>query len=138
MKLSPDRIRAKLEDIARAVKRLERFQEMSREDFLNDEDSQDIARSRLLTAMEAALNICYHVAATGESRVPEDYAECFEMLGDEGYIHKKLASKLANMARFRNRLVHMYAKVDYGQVYDIICNALKDLKEFSTAAANFL
>jgi len=55
--LNPDRIRAKLQDISGALERLDRFRTMSREGFLADEDAQDIARSRLLTAMEAALNI---------------------------------------------------------------------------------
>ena len=52
--LNPDRIRAKLQDISSALERLDRFRTMSREAFLADEDAQDIARSRLLTAMEAA------------------------------------------------------------------------------------
>lgn len=63
MKLDHDHIRTKLQDISKAMTRLRRFQGTSREDFLADEDSQDIARSRLLTAIEATLNICYHITA---------------------------------------------------------------------------
>ena len=44
MKFNPDRIRAKLEDIAGAVRRLERFQTVDRGQFIKNEDSQDIAR----------------------------------------------------------------------------------------------
>lgn len=135
MKPSPDRIRSKLADIARAIARLERFRQDGRTMFLADEDSQDIARSRLLTGIEAALNICYHVAASEEGRVPEDYADCFEILAEAGYIEEDLARRLSNMARFRNKLVHLYGEIDYGQVYDIICNDLKDLEEFSQTIA---
>ncbi len=135
MNPSPDRIRSKLADIAGAAARLERFQQGGRTLFLADEDSQDIARSRLLTAIEAALNICYHVAASEEGRVPEDYADCFEILAEVGSIDADLARRLSNMARFRNKLVHLYGQIDYGQVYDIICNDLKDLEEFSHAIA---
>lgn len=128
MTVDEDRIRSKLNDIGKALTRLRAFQPLSREDFLQDEDSQDIARSRLLTGIEAALNICYHLAAKKLNHVPEDYAECFISLGRAGLIKKDLASRLARMAKFRNRLVHLYGDIDYGQVYEIICNDLGDLE----------
>ncbi|MBW2301805.1 MAG: DUF86 domain-containing protein [Deltaproteobacteria bacterium] len=138
MKLDDDRIRAKLQDISRALMRLERFQETSKGDFLSDEDSQDIARSRLLTAIEAALNICYHINARMMKRVPEDYAECFRSLGEGHLIDRGLAARLSQMAQFRNRLVHLYWDIDYGQVYDIIQHDIKDLKDFSNQVLRLL
>ncbi len=138
MKLDDDRIRAKLQDISRALMRLERFQEMGKGDFLSDEDSQDIARSRLLTAIEAALNICYHINARMMKRVPEDYAECFRSLGEGHLIDRGLAGRLSQMAQFRNRLVHLYWDIDYEQVYDIIQHDIKDLKDFSNQVLRLL
>lgn len=111
---------------------------MTEEDFLSDEDSQDIARSRLLTAIEAALNICYHVSAKRMKKVPEDYAECFRLLGDEGLIDRDLAQRLSQMARFRNRLVHIYWDIDYRQVFEIIKQDLTDLEEFSNQVLELL
>lgn len=138
MKLDHDRIRTKLQDISKALTRLRRFQTKTKEDFLSDEDSQDIARSRLLTAIEAALNICYHITAKKLQKVPEDYAEYFQILGSEGILDPDLASRLSQMARFRNRLVHMYWDIDYAQVYDIIVHDLKDLEEFSGQVAKLI
>lgn len=77
MTLNHDRLRGKLQDIANALGRLRRLGSMDRNAFVSDEDSQDIARSRLLTAIEAALNICYHITAKDLKKVPEDYAEFF-------------------------------------------------------------
>jgi len=131
MSLNVDRLRAKLNDISRSLTRLQSFQSMSRAEFLADEDAQDIARSRLLTAVEAALNICYHLAAKELHTIPDDYAQCFTILGDGGLISKDLAQNLALMARFRNRLVHLYWDVDYGQVHEIITNHLNDLESFA-------
>lgn len=133
-----ERVRSKLDDISRSITRLKRFQTMGRTAFLADEDSQDIARSRLLTAIEAALNICYHVAARKLRRVPEEYAQCFLLLGETGLLPVDLAARLAGMARFRNRLVHLYCDVDFGQVYDIIDRDLGDLQAFSEAVASWL
>jgi len=136
--LNHDRIRSKLDDISRALVRLRRFQSMSREAFLEDEDAQDIARSRLLTAMEAALNICYHITAKRLQRVPDDYAQCFLLLGEAGLIPSDLAERLSRMARFRNRLVHLYWDIDYGQVYGLITKDLDDLERFSREIALLL
>ena len=135
MQLNHDRIRTKLTDMAAAISRLKKLQALSRQAFLADEDSQDIARSRLLTAIEAALNICYHVAAKKLQRVPEDYAQCFIILSEAKLISPALADRLAAMARFRNRLVQLYWDIDYGPVHDIICTNLGDLEDFAREVA---
>lgn len=138
MSLNVDRLRAKLNDISRSLTRLQSFQSMSRAEFLADEDAQDIARSRLLTAVEAALNICYHLAAKELHTIPDDYAQCFTILGDGGLISKDLAQNLALMARFRNRLVHLYWDVDYGQIHEIITNHLNDLESFASQTTSLI
>jgi uncharacterized protein YutE (UPF0331/DUF86 family) len=42
------------------------------------------------------------------------------------------------MARFRNLLVHVYWKVDYGKVYDVIHGGLPDLRDFARAIMRLL
>jgi uncharacterized protein YutE (UPF0331/DUF86 family) len=138
MDLNHDRLRGKLNDISQSLARLERLRLMGREAFLGDEDSRDIARSRLLTAMEASLNICYHLTAKRLQRVPEDYAQCFLLLGEAGLIPGELAQRLSRMARFRNRIVHLYWDIDYDQVYDILEKDIEDLHWFSREVASLL
>jgi uncharacterized protein YutE (UPF0331/DUF86 family) len=133
MTLDHDRIRSKLNDISKSLDRLRKFRSLSRKEFLENEDSQDIARSRLLTAIEAALNVCYHIAAKKLRRVPEEYGQCFAILAEAGLIPIDLASRLTAMARFRNRLVHLYWDVDYGTVYDIVSADIEDLALFADA-----
>ncbi len=72
MTLDHDRIRDKLRDIQKSLERLQKLRSLGRDKFFADEDSQDIARSRLLSAIEAALNICFHVTARKLKTVPED------------------------------------------------------------------
>ncbi len=138
MSLEADRIRSKLGDITRSVARLRALHALGRETFLEDTDNQDIARSRLLTAIEAALNICYHTCAKRLHQVPEEYAQCFHLLGQAGLLPRDLAGRLALMARFRNRLVHLYWDIDYGQVYDFLPSALDDLEAYSAIVAGWL
>jgi len=42
------------------------------------------------------------------------------------------------MARFRNLLVHMYWKIDYGQVLDVLQQNLGDLRAFAAAVLRLL
>jgi len=132
MTLNPDLVRARCQEIEDSLARLSKIRkDLSRDQFLNDRDAQDIASYRLLVAIEAALGICYHVTAKLLRKVPEDYAECFKVLADGGIIPGDLSQRLQKTVRFRNLLVHMYWKVDYGAVFDILCNSLDDLRMFS-------
>jgi uncharacterized protein YutE (UPF0331/DUF86 family) len=71
-------------------------------------------------------------------KVPEEYAECFATLSDAGIIPNDLSGRLQKTARFRNMLVHMYWKVDYGTVHDILQNSLGDLRRFSEVIAGLV
>lgn len=93
---------------------------------------------RLLVAIEAALALCYHVSAKRLHKVPEEYAACFGLLRDAGVIGDELTERLQRMARFRNLLVHMYWKIDYTRVHDVIRQHLGDLRAFASAIAALL
>lgn len=138
MPLNADLVRARCAEIEESVGRLERIRGLSRERFLADQDAQDIASYRLLVAIEAALALCYHVSSKRLHRLPEEYAECFKNLGEAQIIPEGLSRRLQRMARFRNILVHMYWKLDYGQVYDAVQDSLDDLRAFSAAIAQLI
>lgn len=138
MNLNEELVRTRCQEIEESLKRLERIKGKSKEEFLKDQDLRDIACYRLLVAMEAALGLCYHVSAKHIKKVPEEYAECFAILSDVRIIPADLSEKLQNMARFRNLLVHMYWKVDYNTLYEMIQNNLNDLRQFSKAIVALL
>ncbi|OFV90290.1 MAG: hypothetical protein A3G76_04750 [Acidobacteria bacterium RIFCSPLOWO2_12_FULL_65_11] len=68
-------------------------------------------------------------------KAPEDYAACFGVLREAGLVPAELAERLQQMARFRNLLVHIYWKLDYGQVYEILQRNLGDLRQFASIVA---
>jgi uncharacterized protein YutE (UPF0331/DUF86 family) len=138
MSLNPELIRTRCQEIEESITRLNDIKRKTKEEFLNDRDTQDIASYRLLVAIEAALNLCYHVAAKRLKKVPEEYAECFAILSDAGIIPVDLSERLQKTARFRNLLVHMYWTIDYAIVYEIIQNNLQDINNFSKVVASLL
>ena len=138
MTLNLDLIRARFSDIEKSLARLERLRALPRERFMADQDARDLACYRLLIAMEAAIQICFHVNAQGYRRAPETYAECFASLGEEGVLNASLCENLQQMARFRNMLVHVYWEVDYDWVYDILQEHLDDLRAFISAIGSII
>ena len=138
MNLNPDLIRVRCEEIEESLRRLERISEEPKEFFLANQDLKDIACYRLLVAMEAGLALCYHVCAKRLRKVPDDYAGCFALLGEAGIVSKDLSAKLKEMSKFRNLLVHMYWKVDYDALYELIQNRLPDLRQFCEALVALL
>ena len=138
MTLDADVVRSRCQEIDQSLARLDRIRSGGRENFLASGDAQDIACYRLLTAIEAALALCYHVSARRLRLAPEDYSGCFEELEKAGLIPGLLSRRLQQMARFRNLLVHVYWTIDYGRVFDVLEHDLGDLREFSGIVASLM
>jgi uncharacterized protein YutE (UPF0331/DUF86 family) len=138
MTLNQELILTRCREIVESLDRLDEIRKKPKEAFLIDRDLQDIASYRLLVAIEAALGLCYHVSAKRQKKVPEEYAECFAMLAGAGIITGELSERLQKTARFRNLLVHMYWKIDYGAVYEILHGSLDNLRSFSKVIAGLV
>jgi uncharacterized protein YutE (UPF0331/DUF86 family) len=137
--LNLDKLYAKFRDIEESVARLREFGKIPQEQFLADRDNLDIASFRLIVATAAAIDTCLHICAKLLKLVPADYAACFYLLAEHGLIHDDLATRLAQMARFRNVLIHRYWHLDYQRVYEIITGAdLDDLLAFMKHIAGLI
>lgn len=135
MTLDVDVVRGRCQEIEQSLSRLEMIRAGGREAFLASDDARDIACYRLLIGIEAALALCYHVAARRLRSVPDDYAGCFATLERGGLIAPDLSVRLQQMARFRNLLVHVYWTIDYQRVFDVLEHDANDLREFSRIVA---
>lgn len=138
MNLNLDLIRDRFQDIQQSLDRLDRIKTLPRDVFLADQDTLDVACYRLLVAIEAALQICFHISARRLNHVPEEYAECFAVLGEAGVVSQNLSENLQQMARFRNMLVHVYWQVNYDRLYSIVQEDLGDLQAFIQAVGELL
>jgi uncharacterized protein YutE (UPF0331/DUF86 family) len=70
--------------------------------------------------------------------VPEDYADTFRVMAEVGTITENFSEELIKMAKFRNRLVHIYWEINDKQLYQILQNNLDDLKKLLDSIAGFL
>ena len=90
---------------------------------------------RFIVAIEVCIDVGRHVVASEGLRAPLDYADTFTVLADAGLLDPAIATELRDTARFRNLLVHGYAKVDDTRVVEILRDRVDDLAAFRTALA---
>lgn len=88
------------------------------------------AKYSLIVAIEGAVDLCNHLIAKNGFRTPEDYADSFKVLEERGAFDAEFTQTLIQMARFRNRLVHIYWDIDNAELFRIVQSRLGDIRRF--------
>jgi uncharacterized protein YutE (UPF0331/DUF86 family) len=92
----------------------------------------------LQVAVEISLDIGRRIIALEGFRYAEDNQDVFRVLAAEQIVSRRLLDSLLDMARFRNLIVHDYAKIDDVKVYEILKNRLGDFDAFAEAIRTYL
>ena len=95
-----------------------------------DPDKVGSAKYHFLVAIEAAIDLCNHIIARNNYRYPEDYSDTFRVMGEAKIFDEGFVKNLVRMAKFRNRLVHIYWEVDDDLLYNILKVDLVDIERF--------
>ncbi len=74
--------------------------------------------------------ICNHLIAKNNFRPPNDYADTFIIMNEQGLLDTSFTDTLIMMAHFRNRLVHIYWKININELCRIIQTQLNDIYKF--------
>ena len=104
--------------------------------FLKDKILLGSAKYYLQVSIECCLDVANHIIASERFRVPKDYADSFKVIEEEGLVSGELGKRLQQMAKFRNRLVHLYGDIDDKNVHQYINKDVKDLVEFKSIVIN--
>ncbi|MCD6139092.1 MAG: DUF86 domain-containing protein [Deltaproteobacteria bacterium] len=128
--VSFDKIIQKFRQLEEYLGLLRRISKTSDEAFLKDKIMIGSAKYYLQVSIECCLDVANHIIASERFRAPRDYADSFMILEEEGVVSPELGKKLRQMAKFRNRLVHLYGQVDDAYVYKFMNEDLKDIEEF--------
>ncbi len=107
---------------------------------------QYVANVRLKKAVErslqAAIELCLDIGrrliALEGFRFPQDNQDVFKVLAEEKVVSALLLIGLQDFARFRNLIVHDYAKVDDTKVYQLLKTRLDDFDAFADAMSAYL
>lgn len=102
-------------------------------------DGFKLAQYHLHRALEGVFNISSHIISRIPGAQATQYKEIATQLGAFNIIDKKFAdTRLVEMAKYRNRLVHFYAEITEKEIYDILRNNLGDFDIFLKAIKNLL
>lgn len=121
----------KLAEIGTHVRELRTQADLDR--LRKDVKEERFVAHTLQLAVQAALDAASHVVSDDRLGEPETNEELFSLLEQHGWIGSDLATELRSMARFRNLLVHGYARIDLEKVEDIVRHHLGDLEAFVAA-----
>lgn len=125
-------------ELRKSVARLRALSKLPQDEFFEDPDKIGSAKYHFIVAIESSIDMCNHVIARNGYRVPEDYGDTFTVMGEVGALDTHFSDELRNMAKFRNRLVHLYWEVNNQQLYEILRSRLDDFKKFLDSIARFL
>jgi uncharacterized protein YutE (UPF0331/DUF86 family) len=103
--------------------------------FLQNPDKVGNAKYHFVIGIECCIDVANHIIASENFRFPKDTADSFRVLGEYGVIGQTFAETLGAMARFRNRLVHLYWDVDDRLVLEYLRDSVRDLERFGEAIA---
>ena len=138
LEFNQDKIRKITSEILAALSRLEELKSLPKADFLRDQHKIGSAKYSLIVAIEGSLDLANHLIAKNGFRTPEDYADTFRVLAEKGVFDDEFTKALMQMARFRNRLVHIYWEVDVEELFRILQDRLGDIRKFLLKFGSFI
>jgi uncharacterized protein YutE (UPF0331/DUF86 family) len=82
-------------------------------------------------AVETCIDIGRRLIVANNFRNPENNSDVFQVLAEDGIISNQALPSFLDMARFRNPIVHDYARIDDALVYRILTTRLGDFDAYA-------
>ena len=119
--------------VERCLARIVKKRPETIEEFLANQDLQEIILFNLQLAVQNCIDMASHILSDQELGIPGSYNEMFYILQDNGYLELSLTEKMVAAVGFRNLVAHEYENVDLIRVYEIVQTDIFDLKDFLRA-----
>ena len=137
-----DRIKEHLKRLNKYYLTLLEIQKLEKETFMQEDLYRASSERYLQIAIESCLNIGNRLISLYQFKkpvdTPETYADIFIGMKKLGVIDDDFGQRLVKMAKFRNRLVHLYWEIDAETLYRFIKNDLEDFKLFEQNVVEYL
>lgn len=128
--VSIDVIKKRLNQLSISLNKIEKFKDISLEEFLKDDIIQDVVEYNLFIAINMMIDISTHIVVDNNMGDPETLGGAFAILSKEKYFSEDESKTYRNMVGLRNILSHEYVNIDKNMIYDILKNNLIDIKKF--------
>lgn len=128
--VDPAKVEGRVRLLDGYLKVLRRLAKLPQPALIGDPIPLGSAKYYLQVAIESCIDMANHIIASERLRAPRDYSDVFKVLEEEGIIPADFLPELQRMARFRNRLVHLYWEVDAEMIYDILQERLGEFEHY--------
>jgi uncharacterized protein YutE (UPF0331/DUF86 family) len=124
-------VAARLAVLDENLRLLESFARLDLPTYLADPRNYGAAERFLQLSIEAVLDIGTHcISALGLPR-PATYGDILPVLAQAGLVTPRTLEELANVAGFRNLLVHDYVRLDRSRVHAFLTTRLGAFRRFA-------
>lgn len=136
--VQPEVIENRIKKLQEYLDKLSQLAKTQKRGFLADFRNTESAKYLLQVSIECCLDIANHIIASAKFRSPNDYADSFRILHEQKIVPDSLIDNLVEMAKFRNRIVHIYWEISDELVYEIIQEKLGDFNLYIQAILKIL
>jgi len=136
--IDPVLITRKINLIAKDLKAMAPYGEMTLEAYLDDPVHELVVERYLERTIGRMIDINYHVVTALGEPPPRDYFDSFTALGKLGVLPAELARSIAQVAGLRNRIVHEYDEIDEVKVHDALPQALAEIPRYLAHVHRFV
>ena len=133
-----DLLLRKLGDLDQYLGQVSEYRGITLDQYRGDWKTQRIVERTLQMAIEVCADIANHIIADRGLRIPATYAEAFEVLGEAGLLEAAQRDAMIRMSKFRNVIVHAYARLDPTIVVRILREHLEDFTRFKAAVLGWI
>lgn len=137
-----ERVKDHLKHLNKYYLLLLKARETRRDTFLKDQLLQGSSGRFLQLAIESRLNVGNRLISLYQFErpvsTPETYADIFREMEGLGIIDSAFCERLVKMAKFRNRLVHLYWDIGEEQVFQFLQENLEDFRVFREKVIEYL
>lgn len=136
--IDEERIIDHLNELEASLRDWKRYKASPVEKLKTDRDTRNMVLHAMLVAIQSSIDVANHLIAEKNLRKPSTYREAFEILAEENVISVELADELADLAGFRNMLVHIYWRLDMDVIHEILQRDHRHLEAFSSQVKKML
>ena len=131
-------IETQLQRLRASLQRLRQLAALEEDEFMADRDHFAIAEHHFRRAVETVFDIGRHLIARCGWEPAETYGEIAQRLGERRVLTTDLTTWALDLARYRNRLVHVYWQVTARELYGRLADDLPCFETFARQIEGFL
>ena len=126
-------VKARLDTILERITRLRIVEQLSEDQFRDDETTQSAVERNLQVIAQAIIDICTHLVAHNHWGSPGTYSDAVRVIAKHKVIDSNLADRLIDFVKLRNIIVYLYLEIDLKIVYKSAKTIIIDAKTFTDA-----